>query len=139
MIHWTEADSQMLVHVVDVIGDRMGSEDGYTEQDEATMVKLKALSKMGPAVTVAGDDLDEDARKSLFTEVVNAELDNWIPNASQRLLFRAGAALGQHHPGAKPTDAEDCGPSRAQHALILGWLASVYVHQCATCLRLYRA
>lgn len=139
MIHWTEDDAQMLAHVVDIVNNRMAVKSGYTDEDEATMAKLEALSKAGHALTVTGAQQGGDASRALFTDVVNAELDNWVPNASQRLLFRAGAALGQHHPDARPTQNEDCGPERSAHALIPGWLASVYVHQCATCLRTYRA
>lgn len=36
-------DAQMLDHIVDVIGDRMHSEDGYTEADEATLKRLERL------------------------------------------------------------------------------------------------
>lgn len=36
-------DTEMLDHIVDVIGDRMRSEDGYTEGAEATLTKLERL------------------------------------------------------------------------------------------------
>lgn len=44
-------DVDMIDHIVDVIGDRIRSEDGYTEQDKATLDKLERLrdiSRSGP-------------------------------------------------------------------------------------------
>ncbi|MGH6978919.1 MAG: hypothetical protein ACRED4_06480 [Brevundimonas sp.] len=36
-------DAEMIDHIVDVVGDRMRSNDGYTEGNEETLSKLEAL------------------------------------------------------------------------------------------------
>lgn len=139
MIHFTQDDAQMLAHVVDVVGDRMHSEDGYTDTDRATMTKLEALVKEGAAVVVSGKDGQANVVElNLFLKIVRAELDHWVPNASQRLLFRAGAALGVQQPDPSRMSA-DCGPDRHQHALVADWVSTMYVYRCASCVRLYRA
>jgi hypothetical protein len=138
MIHWTADDTQFLDHMTDVMGDRLCSESGYTEQDEATMTKLKELAKAGAAVTVTSEQQDYRAELGLFLQIVQAELDHWVPNASQRLLFRAGAALGVKQPDPARVRA-DCGSGRADHATVPDWVSTLYVHRCINCARLFRA
>lgn len=41
---FNHGDSGLIDHIIDVIGDRMRSEDGYTERDEATVAKLERLN-----------------------------------------------------------------------------------------------
>lgn len=139
MIYWTEADKQMLEHAAEVMGDRIhGEPDGYTDQDRATVAKLEELSKLGSAVTVCGNERARSEETNLFQSIVTAEMASWEPNASQRLLYRAGMALNfcQPDPAAgKP----DCGDHPGDHALSPGWLVGIYVHRCATCFRVYRA
>ena len=136
MILFTDKDAQMLNHVVDVIGDRMHHEDGYTEQDEATVKKLDELAKSPcTAVVILGDEVDAEARQ-MFQAIVQAELRHWVPGASQRLLYRAGRALGIGQPN--PAQGRpDCGPDRADHALISDWVAGLYLLRCSSCFRLY--
>lgn len=129
----------MLAHVVEVMGDRMHHEDGYTEQDEATMTKLEELSKAGPALTATSGPQDYRAELGMFMRVLDAELDNWVPDASQRLLFRARRVLGADGIPDPAYGRSDCGPERGDHALFTDWIGDRYVHRCASCFRLYRA
>lgn len=134
MLHFTQDDSQMLNHVVDVIGDRMRHEDGYTPQDDATVVKLDRLAKSGNAVVLTGAEiLEADARRHLAA-VVRLELKHWVPGASQRLIYRAANALGLKQP--YPT-VDDHGPDPASHPLVPDWVAGMYLMRCATCCRLF--
>lgn len=140
MIHWTNDDVQVLAHVAEVMTDRMLTEGGYTDEDRATMAKLEELAKAGPAVTVTGEAPDYQAELDLFQRVVSAELDNWVPNASQRLLHRASLALNKGYiPNPATASHGDCGPERGSHALVTAWAGSLYVYRCASCFRLYRA
>lgn len=84
-------------------------------------------------------DTCEDDVREMFTKIVRAELDNWVPGASQRLLFRAGATVGLDQPDPRDAAGRDCGPDRGDHATFPDWVAGVYVHRCATCFRLYAA
>ena len=138
MIHWTTADAQMLAHVTDVMNERIAVEGGYEEESKDTMVKLEELSTAGAAVTVTSEQQDYRAELGLFLQIVQAELDHWVPNASQRLLFRAGAALGVKQPDPARVRA-DCGAARADHATVPDWVSTLYVHRCINCARLFRA
>lgn len=136
MIIFTDKDRQMLNHVVDVIGDRMRHEDGYTEQDEQTVTKLDKLAKSPTtSVVVLADDVDAEARQ-MFRAIVQAELRAWVPGASQRLLYRAGRIVGIQQPN--PAKGQpDCGPDVANHALFSDWVAGLYLHRCSDCFRLF--
>ncbi len=139
MIHFTNDDAQMLAHVVDVMNERIAVEGGYTEQNEATMTKLEALAKEGAAVVVSGREQSTIDSVALFSRIVKAELDHWVPDSSQRLLFRAGAALGIRQPDPSRAARSDCGPERADHATMADWVGTLYVHRCSSCLRLFKA
>ncbi|ALO79380.1 hypothetical protein [Streptomyces phage phiSAJS1] len=139
MLHFTPQDRQMLDHVTDVVGDRMHHEDGYTEQDTATVAKLDRLAKSvgaasGSAVVLTGEEiLEADAQRHLAA-VVRLELKHWVPGASQRLIYRAANALGLKQP--YPT-VDDHGPDPASHPLVPDWVAGMYLMRCATCCRLF--
>jgi hypothetical protein len=137
MIIFTDRDRQMLNHVVDVIGDRMRHEDGYTEQDERTVTKLERLAKSPTtSIVILADDVDAEARQ-MFQAIVQAELRAWVPGASQRLLYRAGRIVGIEQPN--PAKGQpDCGPDVADHALINDWVAGLYLHRCSNCFRLFQ-
>lgn len=137
MIIFTDRDRQMLNHVVDVIGDRMRHEDGYTEQDERTVTKLDKLAKSPTtSIVILADDVDAEARQ-VFQAIVQAELRAWVPGASQRLLYRAGRIVGIEQPN--PAKGQpDCGSDVADHALINDWVAGLYLHRCSTCFRLFQ-
>lgn len=140
MIHWTQEDAQMLAHVVNMMNERITQYDGYTDENEATMAKLEELAKAGPALTVTGEQRDYPTELGLFEQIVTAELNNWVPGASQRLIFRASRALNVgHYPDPALAMRTDCSPERGAHALAANWAGSLYVYRCATCFRLYRA
>lgn len=136
MILFTEEDRQMLNHIVDVVGDRMHHEDGYTEQDSRTLGKLDKLAKApATAVVVLADDVDAEARQ-MFQAIVRAELRHWVPGASQRLLYRAGRVVGIEQPNPAKGQS-DCGADRADHSLINDWVSGLYLHRCSSCFRLF--
>ena len=138
MIHWTTADALMLAHVVSEMNEHVMYDGDFTDKDRATMAKLEELSKAGAAVTVTSEQQDYRAELGLFLQIVQAELDHWVPNASQRLLFRAGAALGVKQPDPARVRA-DCGAARADHATVPDWVSTLYVHRCINCAHLFRA
>lgn len=139
---WTHADHQMMNHVVDVIGDRMHHEDGYTTQDGDTVTKLdgftKQLADEGAKVLVV--DLNHTPHRDeaflALQEVVRLELKHWVPDASQRLIRRASNVLG--FPVTTAPTAKDHGLDRVDHALFPDWTAGLYVLKCATCHRLFQ-
>lgn len=137
MILFTAEDKKMLDHVIDVIGDRMHHGDGYTMQDEATVAKLDKLAKApATAVVVTGEEFDSGAHQ-MFQAIVKAELANWVPDASQRLLYRAGRIVGIEQNDPSQAGSRDCGPERIQHTLISDWVAGLYLSRCVNCFRLY--
>lgn len=137
MLHITRDDQQMMNHMVEVITDRMRHNDGYTDQDDATVTKLDQLTNGldgTSAVVLTGDDQSEDEARSLLAQVVRAELKHWVPGASQRLIYRAANAMGFKQP--YPT-RPDCGEAASAHSLVADWVAGMYLMRCASCLRLY--
>lgn len=136
MLHFTKDDQQMMNHTVDIICDRMRHEDGYTPQDDATVVKLDQLAKAGPCLVVDRSEQGEQETLELAKSIVAAEIRNWVPNASQRLIRRAMHALDL--PAPSQQTAKDHGPDRNRHALFPDWVGGLYVLHCATCHRLFR-
>ena len=137
MILFTREDRQMLAHIVDVIGDRLLAEDGYTDQDRATVDKLEALSKQEGSSPVLTGDVDYD-RRDVFRAVLEAELDNWVPGASQRLLYRVGFALGFWQLDPSRALSDDCGDKMLDHLLKGEVVADLPLNRCTECLRLFR-
>lgn len=133
MLYLGREDSQMLKHVDEVIGDRMLGDDTYEDADQATADKLSGLTP--PAVLLTGDEMTEADAHALLRRVVNAELDHWVPGASQRLIYRASLALG--FPSREPRRT-DCGAERSGHATVTQWVAGLYLRQCVGCSRLFR-
>lgn len=89
------------------------------------------------AFLVTGDEMGHPDAVAMFRQIVEAELDHWCPNASQRLIHRAGHALGVRHP-VMLSDAPDCGAEPGWHALFGDWVAGLFVRRCATCCRIFR-
>lgn len=141
MIVFTQDDRQMMTHTADVIGDRMRHEDGYTEQDEATVAKLDELSKaLTTVLVITGDEptggVDDPQVREMFRDIVRAELAHPVPGASQRLLYRAALVLGIRQPD--PAKGQrDCGADVGDHALISDWVVGLYLHRCSNCFRLF--
>lgn len=138
MIVFNDDDRPMLHHVVDVICDKMHMEkDEYTEEDRETVRKLNETSeKTTTTLLITGDDVSQGEAYDMFAKIVDAELRNWVPGASQRLLYRAGAVLGIAQPNPQYGTA-DCGPATSDHALIATWVVGRYVYRCSSCFRLF--
>jgi hypothetical protein len=136
MIVFTDKDRQMLNHVVDVVGDRMRHEDGYTDQDGATLGKLDQLAKTEGTQLVVDTVTPDTEALALLREIVSAELRHWVPGASQRLIYRASTMLGF---SAVLPKSDDHGPDPADHALFPNWVGGLFTQQCATCARIFRA
>ncbi|AKA61769.1 hypothetical protein AVT62_gp31 [Streptomyces phage TP1604] len=134
MIYFGREDAQMLKHVNEVIGDRLSGDDTYEAENRTTADKLGLLTP--PAVLLTGDEMTEADAHALLRRVVNAELDQWVPGASQRLIFRASRALGF---AAAEARRADCGAELKDHATITQWVAGLYLRQCVGCARLFRA
>lgn len=133
MLYLGREDTQMLKHVDEVIGDRLSGDDTYEDEDHATADKLGKLTP--PALLLTGDELTEAGAHALLRRVVEAELDAWVPGASQRLIYRASRALGFAHTEPRRTD---CGKELASHATVTRWVAGLYLRQCVGCSRLFR-
>ena len=141
MIHFNEDDRQMIGHAASEMRDQMLTRGGYDEADYVTVNKLDALSEGSlPAVVVTGEELSggpEDPQvQQMFQDVVKAELANWVPGASQRLLYRVGLILDVPQPNPRK-GLRDCGPEAGHHALFATWVAGLYVQRCCNCFRLY--
>jgi hypothetical protein len=140
MIHFGHAHKQMLSHTAEVMGDRMHDEpDQWTNTDEATVDRIERMGK-SPAgmLVITGDEMNLIDQRRLMAKVVNAELDHWVPDASQRLIWRASQVLNGTYGAVVLTDQPDCGAEPSWHALTADWVVGIYVRRCVTCGRLYR-
>jgi hypothetical protein len=133
MLYMGWEDKPMLDHVNEIIGDRLSGGDTYNAASVATADKLTRLTP--PALLLTGDEMTEAEAHALLRRVVNAELDQWVPGASQRLIYRASRALG--FSAAEPRRT-DCGDKVASHATVTQWVAGLYLRQCVGCARLFR-
>lgn len=137
MLHIGHDERGMIEHAHETMNDRIMSEP--TEFEDADTRAVLHLDVMGKAETsqlvVTGDEIDVDEARNLMRRVVIAEINNWVPNASQRLVWRASSAL-EHRVGFRP-DHLDCGDDRRQHYLVDEWAAGIFVRRCVTCQRLY--
>lgn len=133
MLYLGREDTQMLKHVDEVIGDRLSGDDTYEPDAVATAAKLERLTP--PALLLTGDELTEAETHALLRRIVEAELDQWVPGASQRLIYRASRALGFKWPEPRRTD---CGGETSSHATVTQWVAGLYLRQCVGCSRLFR-
>jgi len=136
-----ENERQMLRHVVDEVKQRMSVYDGYTESDEEALTKLSRVAEgsvvivLPPAAEIGGtflDTFDRDKTLVLMQQVIRRELDNWVPSASQRLLYRAGLALGQFVPRPLHPECPD-----TDHATIMTSAAGIPVDRCVVCGRIW--
>lgn len=85
---------------------------------------------------ISGCRVDPEEASALFRAVVLAEVANWVPDVSQRLIRRASAVLFEGTWTAAPEEP-DHGPDRAAHNLVPHWVCGLYVMCCAGCHRLY--
>lgn len=140
MQHLNYRDRDFVAHAAEVMADRVADNgDCYTPADDRAVNKLEAIGKGGTALVVTGAEMDERARNELMRLVLQAELDHWVPGASQRLIWRAAQAL--EIPVTvrldSPLNTADCGTERSWHSLTSTWIAGRYLMVCSTCRRLY--
>ena len=137
MIHFTEDDALMLRHTAEVMQDRAADDGNYTENDINVADRIERMGQGRQSLLITGDELDQQDALVLYRNIVHAELDAWVPDASQRLLQRVGHALGVRHP-LLTTGRADCGAEPGWHALVADWVCGIYVYRCVTCGRLYK-
>jgi hypothetical protein len=139
MIHIRHDERQMLAHVAKVMDVRMSDEPTeYTDADTRAVLHLDQVGKCETsALVVTGAELDHTKARQLMRQIIEAEMRNWIPNASQRLLWRASWSLNVPLNHAAPVNP-DCGAEPGWHALVADWVAGIYVRRCITCQRLYQ-
>lgn len=139
MIHINNDEKQMIQNAAETMDNRVCSEPTeYTDADTRAVLHLTVVgASETSALVLTGAEMDHQTALKLFRKVVQAELKNWVPNASQRLLHRAGHALGVRHP-VMLSDASDCGAEPGWHALIPDWVGGeIFVRRCVTCCRLF--
>lgn len=136
MFVWTEEDATFMKHVQEVMGDRMSYENGYTDEDRGSLAKLETLADPAARVVIVNKGTQpRDLATMQLQDIVRAEIRNWIPNASQRLIRRASVMLDL--PCMPVPITEDHGPDRAEHALIPDWVGGLYLMRCVTCNRVF--
>lgn len=134
MIHFAHEDRQMLEHLSE---SRVGCLADYTDHDERVADKVGQVSKIETgSLVVTGEVLNEEKARHILSEVIEAELNHWIPGASQRLIYRASRALEMS--ARVPITWNDCGNEPHWHALVRDWIAGKTYMRCATCHRLYK-
>lgn len=138
MLYFNPDERQMVKHTAEVMGDRVGDDDnGYEPGDDETVTKLDRMGKApSSCVVITGEELTHLAATEMFQSIVLAEMANWVPDASQRLIHRAGHALGVRHPRMLSSE-KDCGAEPGWHALIADWICGMYVRRCMTCCRIF--
>lgn len=139
MIYVKKDELPMMSHTAEVMHDRMCSEpDQWGPECSRAVDHIDDMGKSStPMLVLTGEELDRNAANHLFHDVVKAELRNWVPDASQRLLSRAAAALGSYPGYPLITEQTDCGAEPHWHALVADWAAGIFVRRCITCARLY--
>lgn len=136
MFTWTEEDVTFMKHVQEVMDDRMSDSNGYTDQDRRSLAKLETLADPAATVVIVNKGtLPRDVATLQIQDIVRAEMQNWVPNASQRLIRRASVMLDL--PCMPVPMYEDHGPDRSKHTLLPDWVGGLYLMRCATCNRLF--
>lgn len=138
MIALNGNDQHLITRVAEVTEDNiLDRANEYTEADGASCKKLAAIGRAGSALVLTGEDVTKLEAIALLRKVVEAELDHWVPNSSQRLIMRAFRAFGFEVHAMRP-GVEDCGPNVWNHALYPDWVHGLYIRRCSTCARLFR-
>lgn len=135
MISFTANDAHMADHASEIMQDfclERGS--GYTRDNYDS---AKKLGKLRQGLLVTGDEQSAAEAAELLKSVVQAELDHWVPDASQRLINRAATVLADG-PILDPVLASDHGNNPGDHALIQDWVCGIFVLRCCTCARLFK-
>ena len=138
--YFQKNEGQMLTHTAEVLGDRMG-DDMYEPEDESTIDRVEkignSLKSGSGALVITGEELNMIDARRIYQRIAEAEMANWVPDASQRLLHRAGHALGVRHP-VMLSNEPDCGAEPGWHALIGDWIGDLFIRRCITCCRIYQ-
>lgn len=135
MISFNINDGHMATRASEVMQDLyLEGEGDFTRDDYDSAKKLGQLRR---GLLVTGDEQTQVESEALLKEVVAAELERWVPDASQRLINRASGALG--FAGLlDPVLAADHGDNPRDHALSQDWVCGIFVLRCVTCARLFK-
>lgn len=134
MISFTADDAHMADHASEMLQDACLEQSSYTRDNYDSAKKLGDLSQ---GLLVTGIEQTQAEAEALLKQVVQAELDHWAPNASQRLINRAAMILADG-PILDPVLASDHGNNPGDHALIQDWVCGIFVLRCCTCARLFK-
>lgn len=140
MIHFegTAETNQMLRHIDEVMSDRL-DDVSYSDEDQTVVDRIGHMGQEpGSCLVLTGADLDARETDALMRKVIRAEVENWVADASQRLIHRAMLALEYHPGGYILTDQPDCGAEFSWHALVRFWLVGDTYMRCVTCGHLYK-
>lgn len=135
MISLTASDVRMIRHGGEVLEDfclERGSEYDAEDYESA-----KKMGRMRRGLLVTGDEQTQAEAEALMKSVVQAELDSWVPDASQRLINRASTVL-VGGPILDPILSTDHGDSPGDHALVQDWVCGIFVLRCCTCAHLFK-
>lgn len=141
MIDWNHNDASVATYAAEYLTDQML--DNPNEWDNCDDISVKKLAQLGAnrGLLVTGDVVTVDEAAALMKQVVLTEINSWVSDSSQRLIYRAARALSIDTPYFRflgCTDDADHGPAPQDHALIQDWVCGIYTMRCATCGHLYR-
>jgi hypothetical protein len=136
MQHIRHEELAMFKHTAEVMNDRLcDSGDEYSDNDSRAVDHIDDIGKSGTsALVLTGQDLSIVDCNRLMDQIVRAEVAHWVPNASQRLIRRAGLALGfsMHR-----FEHLDHGAELRWHAVVRQWQWGTAYLQCVDCGRLF--
>lgn len=140
MIYFNGDECITLSHAAEVMGGRIAVEpDEYTSTDTAAVEKLNKAADTGHVLVITGAEMSWQDASAFYQQVVAAELDNWVPDASQRLIRRAGRVLGMVSAALSEQIEPDHGPAVSSHPVVGDYEAGVRILRCVTCHRMFRA
>jgi len=127
-------------HMIRVAGEYMAdvAEDQTRDYDAEDRESIRRMSNISRGLLVTGDAQTEAEAAELLKAVVLVELASWVPDASQRLIDRAAAALGHRDGPLLDAAAADCGREASVHALTQDWVCGIFVLRCVHCAHLYK-
>lgn len=135
MISFTVNDARMATIASEILEDHC--EDARRDYSRDDRESAKKLGKLRQGLLVTGIEQSAAEAAELLKAVVQAELDHWVPDASQRLINRAATVLADG-PILDPVLAPDHGNNPGDHALIQDWVCGIFVLRCCTCARLFK-
>lgn len=135
MIVFNANDSRMAPLASELLQDHCL--ECYNEYDEDDLKSAKKLGKLRRGLLITGDAQTHDEAEALLRKVVMSEMENWVADASQRLINRACGALG--FMDLLDSDfTPDHGGNPGDHALVQDWVMGIFVLRCCTCARLFK-